>query len=168
MDCRWHPANQIRHTYPVYTSIHWELVLMTNLFFICSAFKKSWAPVNLIDFILNRRCKIWQITEKKKRECIANLTFYLEGFLWKLLWKNQFYCRRSSGGSDDICILGTADESGAHLSPFAALSFPDSKKVPFSAGLTGEAQLWSHDPPATFLHHTRVALTTRLQRLSAG
>ena len=33
-------------------------------------------------------------------------------------------------GLEAHCILGIADEGGAHHSPFAALSFPDSKKVP--------------------------------------
>ena len=33
-------------------------------------------------------------------------------------------------GLESHCILGTADKGGAHPSPFAALSFPNSKKVP--------------------------------------
>ena len=57
-------------------------------------------------------------------------------------------------------------KGGAHPSPFAALAFPNSKKVPFTAGLTervfqsshSEAQPRTHDLTATFC--TVIALTT--------
>ena len=65
-------------------------------------------------------------------------------------------------------------KSGTHPSPFAALSFIDSKKrYPFTAGLTervfqssdGEAWARSHDF-WRLLHHNRVTLTTRQRRFS--
>ena len=37
-------------------------------------------------------------------------------------------------GLESHCILGTADEDGAHPFPFPALSFPNSKKVPIYCG----------------------------------
>ena len=66
-------------------------------------------------------------------------------------------------------------KGGAHPSPFAALSFPDSKKVryPFSARLR-EREFSSRRTAqpsleltryGDFLHHSRAALTTQPRRL---
>ena len=63
-------------------------------------------------------------------------------------------------------------KGGAHPSPFAALSFPNTKRYPFSAGLTERVFQSPHGAaePRThairdFLHHSRAALTTRPRRL---
>ena len=75
--------------------------------------------------------------------------------------------RRGNGGLESHCILG-----GTPPSPFAALSFPNSKKTPFTAGLTqtvfqsshSEAHPRTHNPTATFCtitshsyHHSATA-----------
>ena len=62
----------------------------------------------------------------------------------------------------------------ANPSPFAALSFPNSKKVPFTAGLIElssrrmakmSLELMRY---SNFLHHSQAALTTQPRRLSIG
>ena len=62
---------------------------------------------------------------------------------------------------------------GAHPSPFAALSFPNSKKVPIYCWVDREFSGCCMAKPSleltlygNFLHHNQVALTTRLGRLS--
>ena len=63
-------------------------------------------------------------------------------------------------------------KGGAHPSPFAALSFPNSKKVPifcwveFSSRRMAQPSL-ELTRYGDFLHHSRAALTTRPRRLSA-
>ena len=63
-------------------------------------------------------------------------------------------------------------KGGAHPSPFAALSFPDSKKVPIYCWVDREsfpvvmAKPSLELTPYDFLHHNRAALTTRPRRLS--
>ena len=65
-------------------------------------------------------------------------------------------------------------KGGAHPSPFAALAFPSSKKVPIHCWLDRESfpvVAWqspasNSQPYGDFLHHHRAALTTRLRRLS--
>ena len=61
-----------------------------------------------------------------------------------------------------------------HPSPFGALSFPDSKEVPFSAWLTerifqlsdGKTRVRTRDTSVTSLHHNRTSLNTRPERVS--
>ena len=62
----------------------------------------------------------------------------------------------------------------AHPSPFAALSFPNSKKQPFTAGLTERVFQSPHAKPSLeltlygdFLHHNRATLTIQPQRISS-
>ena len=59
-------------------------------------------------------------------------------------------------------------KGGAHPSPFAALSFPNSKKVPIFCWVDRESfpvAAW-RSRASNFLHHSRAALTTRPRRLS--
>ena len=70
-----------------------------------------------------------------------------------------------------LCLLQLM-KGGAHLSPFAALSFPNLKKYQFSARLTEFPCRRMAQPSleltryGDFLHHSRAALTTRPRRLS--
>ena len=64
---------------------------------------------------------------------------------------------------------------GAHPSPFAALFFPVSKKVPIYCWIDTESfpvvewrnPVSNSRPSGDFLHHNQAALTTRLQHLSS-
>ena len=76
-------------------------------------------------------------------------------------------------GLESHCILGTADERRSPSLSFRCLILPNSKKVPFSAGLTERVFQSPHGAaePRThairrLLHHSRAALTTRPRRLS--
>ena len=64
-------------------------------------------------------------------------------------------------------------KGGAHPSPFAALSFPNSKKVPIFCWVDREFSSRRMAQPSLeltrygdFLHHSRAALTTQPRRLS--
>ena len=71
-------------------------------------------------------------------------------------------------------ILGTADERRTHSSPFAALAFPNSKKVPIQSWfdregfpvITWGSPAWNSQPYGAFLHHNWATLTSEPQRLS--
>ena len=72
------------------------------------------------------------------------------------------------------CISGKQMKGGAHLSPFNALSFPNSKKGAFTTGLTESIPVVGQRSPGSTsrpsgvsLHHNQVALTTRIRRLTA-
>ena len=63
-------------------------------------------------------------------------------------------------------------KGGTHPSPFAALSIPNSNKVPFTAGLTEFSSCRMAKPSlelmlyGDFLRHNRATLTTRPRCLS--
>ena len=65
-------------------------------------------------------------------------------------------------------------KGGAYPSPFASLSFPNSKKVPIHCWVNRESfpvvgwrsPASNSRPYGDFLHHIRAALTTRQRRLS--